>query len=259
MKLRAGIIALALKLGPKMLGLLGKMAKTLKVGKVGLAAASAGSYAYLFSWKFAALIMLTLFVHESGHIWAMKWYGMKVKGIYFLPFFGGAAVSEDRCPSREAEVVVALMGPFWGLVLSMITALVGMAGDMPMLTASAVWMALVNLFNLLPIIPLDGGRVMEGLFFSISNILGVLFFVVSCLIAGIALIYLKLWIFALLLPIGLLEFFAKWLTRKTIIPELSLVGIVLGLLGYIVVGGLLFYTMIVCQSPDTEVALKLLM
>lgn len=92
MKSNFGLVALVIKVGPKMVGVLAKLAKGLKVGKVGLVGISLASYAYMFTWEFAAMIMLMLFVHESGHIWAMKRCGIKTKGIYFLPFVGGVAV-----------------------------------------------------------------------------------------------------------------------------------------------------------------------
>jgi len=100
-KSKGGILALFIKLGPKLLTLLAKMGKVFKVGKAALFVASFASYAYMFTWQFAAVLMFSLFVHESGHVWAMKRYGLKVKGIYFLPFIGGAAVTESEFPPER--------------------------------------------------------------------------------------------------------------------------------------------------------------
>ena len=116
-KFRAGLFTLAGKLGAKVVQVLAKLVKGLKVGKVGLAGASLASYAYMFTWEFAAMIIFMLFVHESGHIWAMKRCGVKTKGIYFLPFVGGVAVADEEFPSRGAEVFIAIMGPIWGFEL----------------------------------------------------------------------------------------------------------------------------------------------
>ncbi len=117
-KARVGLIALFAKLGPKILSVLFKAIKTLKIGKLGLAAGSFVSYAYLFTWEFSVMVMVSLMVHESGHVWAMKRCGMKTKGIYFLPFLGAAAVADDLFPSRKDEVYIAIMGPIWGFILS---------------------------------------------------------------------------------------------------------------------------------------------
>src|SRR3989344_346902 len=123
-KISYGLLVLLGKLLPKFISLLVKaIPKLLKAGKVvqvGSAVASVGAWSLVFSWQFALLIMLLLVVHESGHVWAMKRVGMKTKGIFFIPFLGAAAVSEEMFPSRKAEVYVAIMGPIWGLVLSAI-------------------------------------------------------------------------------------------------------------------------------------------
>ncbi|HTK04871.1 MAG TPA: site-2 protease family protein [Candidatus Eisenbacteria bacterium] len=174
-KRKFGALALLAKLGGKFLTLIGKLLKTLKLGKVALAGASFGAYALLFSWKFALVLIGSLVFHEMGHLWAMRRYGLKTKGIYLIPLLGAAAVSEEAFPSRKAETVIALMGPIWGFGLAL--AMFGLYGatDMPLFAALAGWMAMLNLFNLLPINPLDGGRVMKSIAYSISSRLGVLF------------------------------------------------------------------------------------
>jgi Zn-dependent protease len=187
-KSATGIFALLFKLGPKILSLLGKMAKFLKVGKVGLATASLASYSYLFTWKFAAMIMILLFVHENGHLWAMKHYKMKTKGIYFIPFVGGAAVADDAFPSRGAESYIAIMGPIWGLGITLTSAAIYFATLNPIFAATASWMALINLFNLLPINPLDGGRIFKSIVFSL-NVKAGYFFLAIGLIGCLALTF----------------------------------------------------------------------
>src|SRR2546427_777808 len=113
-KRRFGPFAVLAKLGPKLLSLLAKLLKVLKGGKILLAGASFATYAVLFSWKFALVLIGSLVVHEYGHLWAMKRYKLKTKGIYLIPLLGAAAVSEEAFPTRKAEVVIAMMGPIWG-------------------------------------------------------------------------------------------------------------------------------------------------
>lgn len=179
---RVGIWGALMKVGSKLSAVFVKFAKALKVGKLALAAISMASYAYVFTWKFSLMIMVMLFVHESGHIWAMKRYGMKTKGIYFIPFLGGAAVAESDFPSRKAEVVIAIMGPIWGFALALLAGGVYLYTKNPLFAAVSAWMALINLFNLLPINPLDGGRIMKSIAFSIGSTLGLMFMIVG--IAG---------------------------------------------------------------------------
>jgi Zn-dependent protease len=117
-------------------------------------------YALVFSWKFAIVLMGSLLWHEYGHIWAMQRCGLKTKGIYFIPFIGGAAIGSDRMPTRDVDVVVSLMGPIFGLALAVLTAYIYAWTGLTIIAAAVLFMIILNLFNLIPIYPLDGGRVL---------------------------------------------------------------------------------------------------
>src|SRR5574337_174660 len=183
-KSKAGIFALFAKLGSKLISVLGKLFKSIKLIKVGLAAASLAGYAALFSWKFGLLLMIAIGWHESGHVWAMKKMGIKTKGFYFLPFIGGAAMAW------------ASAGLYW------------LTGN-PMWAAAGAWMATLNLFNLLPITPLDGGQLVRSIAFSIHKTIGVIFLAVSLLAGGIIMWKLRIGLFVLILAIGALELFLE--------------------------------------------------
>ena len=192
------------------LKLLPKLAKIAKSFKLLGAAGSFAAYTWMFSWQMAAAIIILLFVHESGHIWAMKRTGMKTKGIYFIPFVGGAAVAEDAFTSRRQEAFVAIMGPVFGLGL--ILGVVGLhfiTGKM-MYAGIAAYMALVNAVQFLPITPLDGGRIIKSITMSIRGWLGLTVMGAGILLALVLLIKLKIWLFVVLLPFGILEFTIEW-------------------------------------------------
>ncbi len=171
-----GVMGVMAKLGTKLLGGLGKVGtgalKAAKTANLGWAAASAATWSILFSWKFALAIMVQLFVHEYGHVHAMRKTGMKVRGLYFVPFLGALAVSEDAFTSRRQQAYVALSGPIWGSALALVPAGLWMWTGAAEWAAVAAWWALLNLFNLLPIAPLDGGRVMHAFAWSFSSSLG---------------------------------------------------------------------------------------
>jgi Zn-dependent protease len=210
----AGLIVLLVKLGPKLVALLAKLAKGLKFGKVALFGTSAAAYAFVFSWKFAAVIMIQLLVHESGHIWAMRQRGMKTKGIYFIPFVGGAAVADDAFKTREDEYYVAIMGPIWGFGLALAFAAVAAATDSLFFGVAANWMAAVNFFNLLPVNPLDGGRMLKSIAFSIHSWLG--FIVMGLSVVAIVFMshFVGLGLVVLLLLVSTLELLLELHTRR---------------------------------------------
>lgn len=120
------------------------------------------SFSYLFDWVFAAYLLLVLLIHEAGHALAMRWVGMPVQGIYFVPFLGGVAVAAAPHASEAERGFVALMGPGLSLIP---TALCVLAGS---LTGEAVYnhLALISAFlngiNLAPVLPLDGGHVLDS-------------------------------------------------------------------------------------------------
>lgn len=216
-KLGAGFIALLIKLGPKLLSVGTKLLKSAKVVKGTLAVAAFASYAYLFTWQFAVIIIVSTFIHELGHIYAMKRTGMTTKGVYFIPFIGAAAVGDGMFPSRKDECYIALMGPLWGLGTAAIIGCLYFATGIQFLGAAAGWVALVNLFNLLPINPLDGGRVFKSIVISTNTWLGLgmmLFTVAVCIILAIN---SSLVLFAFLGTVGLLEFLMeRWRFKKAI-------------------------------------------
>jgi Zn-dependent protease len=134
-----------------------------KASRLLLALASFAAYTFLFTWQFAVIILGMLVIHEYGHLRCMKHYGMRTRGIYLIPFFGAAAVAGDDFPSRRAEATIALAGPLTGAVLAGGTGLLYFATRNGAFAAAAAWMALINLFNLLPVVPLDGGRAMAAM------------------------------------------------------------------------------------------------
>lgn len=205
----AGLWALFAKLGSKMLSIGAKLLKGLKLTKAGLAGLTLAGYSAVFTWKFALLIMIAVGFHESGHVWAMKKMGIKTKGFYFLPFLGGAAIAEEEYKSYGENAYIAVMGPVWGALLAGICAAAYAVTGLPMLAAAAAWMATLNLFNLLPVSPLDGGQLMRSIAFSISKNVGIIFLVLS-MILGVAIMFtLKIGLFALILIFGGLELFLE--------------------------------------------------
>ena len=154
-----GILAL-LKWGKALLLLLPK-AKLLTTSASMLV--SVGAYALIWGWKFAAGFVGLLFLHELGHYIQLRREGVKPSGMVFIPFLGAAVGARSLGGSALAEARVGLAGPILGTLAT--AALLPIAAS----TGDDFWYALaftgffLNLFNLLPVVPLDGGRAMAAM------------------------------------------------------------------------------------------------
>lgn len=190
-----------------------KLLKSAKVIKVVLAGASVAGYAWLFTVEFALVIVACLVVHEYGHIRAMQYFGIKTKGIYLIPFVGGLAVSDDKINTRWQDVVISIMGPCFGLFMSLACLIIYSVTGIELFAGAAVLSSLLNLFNLLPILPLDGGHVLKSISFSMRSWVGL-----SVCMAGIGLGLLLAYTFGLALLVfflfvGAIEVIFEWRQR----------------------------------------------
>jgi Zn-dependent protease len=124
---------------------------------------SLAAYALLWGWSFAAGFIALLFVHEMGHVIALRREGIKASGPMFIPFMGAVIASRSLGNSALAEARVGLAGPILGSIGAAACILIWHA------TGNDLWRALaytgffLNLFNLLPVVPLDGGRAMAAM------------------------------------------------------------------------------------------------
>ncbi|HEY5268293.1 MAG TPA: site-2 protease family protein [Candidatus Saccharimonadales bacterium] len=205
-KSKTGLWALCAKFGGKALSLFAKVAK---IGKVGFAVVTFIGYAAVFNWKFALLLMAAIGFHESGHVWAMKRMGIKTKGFYFLPFIGGAAIAEEQYRTYGENSYIAIMGPIWGALMAGAAGALYFLTGQPLWAAAGAWMATLNLFNLLPITPLDGGQLMRSIAFSIHKGVGVAFLALSLLGAIFIMWKLQIGLFVLILIVGAIELFVE--------------------------------------------------
>lgn len=134
-----------------------------------LAVLALASFSYLWGWERALLIAGIIILHEVGHALAMIMVGIPVKGIYLVPFVGGAAIA--AMPYRtEAQVgFVALMGPGFSIVPTLAFFYAANEGGHPLMMQAAFLSAIINLLNLVPILPLDGGHVLRSVLVSFSR------------------------------------------------------------------------------------------
>ena len=127
------------------------------------------SFCYLFGWKLGLLLSIVIVVHEAGHVAAMLMTGVGVRGIYLIPFFGGAAVPRTAYRTAGRLGFIALMGPGLSLIPTVgLLAMYRATGDLQLRQAVEMF-AVVNAANLLPIYPLDGGLILNALIGSVSR------------------------------------------------------------------------------------------
>lgn len=154
---------LVFKFGAKLKGLLLLLPK-LKFATTGLSMlVSIGAYALIWTWKFAVGFVLLLLVHEMGHVLQLRREGIKASAPMFVPFLGAAVMMKELPEDAAAEARVGLAGPVLGtLGVAAPLALFFATGD-ELFRALAYIGFFLNLINLLPVLPLDGGRAMAAL------------------------------------------------------------------------------------------------
>ena len=124
---------------------------------------SVAAYALIWGWKFAAGFVALLFVHELGHYIQLRREGIRPSGMVFIPFLGAAVFTRSLGGNALAEARVGLAGPILGSLAC--AALIPVASA----TGDEFWRALaftgffLNLFNLIPVVPFDGGRAMAAM------------------------------------------------------------------------------------------------
>lgn len=154
-------IGVALVVGFKYLAKLKFLLPFLKTG--GTMLLSIWAYAFFWGWQFAVGFVLLIFVHECGHLIAAKAVGLKVTTPAFIPFMGALITLKEAPRNAWIEAIVGIGGPILGTVGAAVC--VGIY----YLTGNSLFLALaytgffLNLFNLAPISPLDGGRIVTAL------------------------------------------------------------------------------------------------
>jgi Zn-dependent protease len=133
------------------------------LASAGSALVSVAAYSVLWGWQFAVGFVVLLFIHEMGHVVALRRHGIKASAPMFLPFMGAVVWARSLGDDALTEARVGLAGPYFGAAASAVVAIVGLATNTGLLEALGYIGFLLNLFNLLPVVPLDGGRAMAAL------------------------------------------------------------------------------------------------
>ncbi|HLI07979.1 MAG TPA: site-2 protease family protein [Ktedonobacteraceae bacterium] len=168
-KSRKGLLARLGGLGATIGALLLKLkslAFLLKFGWAGITAvASVAIYAFFFGWPFAIGLVAMLFIHEMGHALVMKLKGIPVGGLIFVPMLGAAVIMRNMPRNARDEAEVGIAGPIAGALAAGVCLF--LAQQSP--GVQTIWAPLayfgffINLFNLIPVVPFDGGRIVAAI------------------------------------------------------------------------------------------------
>ena len=229
---------LALKFGAKLKGLLLLLPKLKIFTTSASMLVSIGAYTLIWGWRFAVGFVLLLLVHEMGHVLQLRREGIKASAPMFIPFLGALVAMKELPKDAAAEARVGLAGP----VIGSLGALVPLG--IYALTGNELFQALafvgffLNLLNLMPVLPLDGGRAMAALS-------PVLWLVGFAILIAVTFVFPNP-IMLLVLLMGSFETWRRWKARKS--PEaqeyhrvsratrLKVAGVYLGLAALLAVG-----------------------
>ena len=211
---RIGGVAVAVglilaKLGGKAKLILVALPKLKLFSTSGSMLVSIAAYQLIFGWMFAVGLVLLLLLHELGHVFQLRREGVEASAPMFIPFLGAVISAKSLGGNAAAEARVGLAGPILGSIATLVPLGIWLA------TGSDFWRALayigffLNLFNLLPVLPLDGGRAMAALS-------PWMWFVGYSLLVAATFVFPNP-IMLLILLFGGLETWRRWKQRKT--PE----------------------------------------
>jgi Zn-dependent protease len=170
---------------------------------------SIAAYGLFFGFPFAVGFVLLLLLHELGHVFQLRREGIKASAPIFIPFLGAVIAAKSLGKDAAAEARVGLAGPVAGTIATLVPLALWLATGDEFWRALAYLGFLLNLFNLLPVVPLDGGRAMAALSPAVwmAGLAGLL---------ALAIVYPSP-ILILVLVFGAMESWRRWKGRKT--PE----------------------------------------
>jgi Zn-dependent protease len=158
----AGVGALAAKFATYVKSAALLLPKLKLLTTAGTALVSIAAYSLLWGWPFAAGFVALLFVHEMGHVIQLRREGIKASTPMFIPFLGAAIFSRSLGDNALAEARVGLAGPVLGTLGALAVAIAGALTGSDLLLALAYIAFFLNLINLIPVVPFDGGRAMAA-------------------------------------------------------------------------------------------------
>lgn len=175
------------------------------------------AYTIVFPLQVAVGLVAMIFIHEMGHVWAAKRKGLPVSAPFFIPFVGALVMMKRHPRDALTEAYIAYGGPIIGTLGATVAFAIGwfdlQSGGGP---AGYVWIVIakigffLNLFNLLPMQPLDGGRIASA----ISRWL----WIVGLVGGAILIVFLKAWILIVFWLLFAYDLYKKYIRKVQVAP-----------------------------------------
>lgn len=145
-----------------------------------------GVFYMFFNWDISSILVLTgvIIIHELGHFLAMRIFKYNDLGIFFVPLVGAFASGSKDTISQKQNIIILLAGPLPGIIIGLILYYYGLREDSAFLLSTSNIFLFINIFNLLPVMPLDGGRLIKSLFFENNEIITKVFTFISIAALG---------------------------------------------------------------------------
>ena len=157
------IIAAIALLATKLKAVLLLLPKVKLLTTSGTMLVSIAAYALFWGWPFAVGFVLLLLVHEMGHVIQLRREGIEASAPMFIPFLGAVVAAKSMGDDAAAEARVGLAGPVLGSIACLVPLAIYFATGDDFWRALALIGFFLNLFNLAPVTPLDGGRAVAAL------------------------------------------------------------------------------------------------
>ena len=138
-----------------------------------------GYFFFRQDWMLVLVLTAVVVFHELGHFVAMKIYNYQELGIFFIPLMGAYVSGKKQEVSQKQSAIILMAGPLPGIFLGIILYFLSTQFELDFLQKIAWILILLNVFNLLPVYPLDGGQLLHRLFLDNYNILGKIFVILS--------------------------------------------------------------------------------
>jgi Zn-dependent protease len=203
----AAIVALGAKFFAVIKGAVLLLPKVKLLTTAGTALVSVAAYSLWFGWTFAVGFVVLLFVHEMGHVFQLRREGIKASAPMFVPFLGAFISAKSLGENALAEARVGLAGPILGTAGSAVCLVIAEATHSDFFRALAYIGFFLNLINLVPLVPFDGGRAMAAMAPAMW-FLGLFVMVALLLLTGNPFLFIFVFL-------GGMETWRRWKARKT--------------------------------------------